>query len=400
VGFFVIARKPTFLWINRHMDNQNITLAIKGISRQFGFVDAGIIRPQKSNHIGTFLSWISDGHAAGMTYLKLEKGVAARENPLLLFPECQSIIVLLARYPAPDSSNAWIASAGHGRIAAYAGGEDYHAILIEKLGGLADKLAELNQCKVLSRAFTDSGPLLEREMAFNAGLGWIGRNTCLISPEHGSYTFLAELLTDLPLEPQSTLIGDHCGNCHRCVDACPTHCILPDRTIAAERCLSYLTIENRGEIPRDWRHLLEDRVFGCDICQEVCPWNRKVENSCVDERFLATDRIKKLDLINELRIKEAEFSAIYFNSPIKRAKRRGYLRNIALAIGNCPFPEARDVLLTVIREEGEPLIRAAAVWAVASMIDERVRGELIARLEVEREASVRKELLHVLDTGV
>jgi epoxyqueuosine reductase len=381
------------------MKAPNLSLTIKDIAQKHGFVDAGIANPQRSDHLGIFLKWISEGHAADMAYLKRAGAIAARENPWLLLPDCRSILVFMARYPAPIDPEDQVIPVRHGKVAAYALGEDYHTVLIKKLEGFATELAVLSQRPVSFRAFTDSGPLLERELACNAGLGWIGRNSCLISPKHGSYTFLAELLTDLPLESQEPTIDDHCGNCHRCVDACPTHCILPNRTIAAERCLSYLTIENRGEIPQELRLSLGDRIFGCDICQKICPWNRKVDNSDVDEKFLATDHIKKLDLAKELQLSETDFKGIYRSSPLLRAKRNGYLRNVALAIGNHPFHEARDILLRVIHKEEESLIRAAAVWAIGQMIDEQVRGELVGRLEVEKDVAVRRELNQVLSAS-
>ena len=375
------------------------SLPIKDIARQFGFIDAGIARPQKPDHFENYLGWLFDGHAADMAYLARKDAIAARGNPCLLLPECRSILVVAARYPVPLDSADELTPPHQGRVAAYAGGEDYHFVLLEKLERLATELAVLSHSPVSYRAFTDSGPLLERELAFNAGLGWIGRNSCLISPVYGSYTFLAELLTDLPLESQEQTMEDHCGNCHRCVDACPTHCILPNRTIAAERCLSYLTIENQGVIPQELRSSLGNWIFGCDICQKVCPWNRKVENSGVDEKFLAADHIKKLDLVKELQLSETDFKRIYQRSPLLRAKRRGYLRNVTLAIGNHRALETRDILLNVIHKEEESLIRAAAVWAIGQMLDDKVRGELVACLEVEKDVTVQRELIQVLNMG-
>jgi epoxyqueuosine reductase len=390
---------PLFIVKIQQMATPTISLPIKDIARQFGFVDAGIARPQRPDHFKTYLGWLLDGHAADMVYLAQERAIAARENPCLLLPECRSILVVVARYPIPLETEDQLIHPYHGKVAAYAVGEDYHTILIEKLEELGTELAVLSHSPVSFRAFTDSGPLLERELAFNAGLGWIGRNSCLISPEYGSYTFLAELLTDLPLESQEPIICDHCGNCHRCVDACPTHCILPNRTIAAERCLSYLTIENRGVIPQELRSSLGDQIFGCDICQKVCPWNRKVDNSGVDGKFLATDHLKMLDLAKEMQLSETDFKRIYQSSPILRAKRSGYLRNIALAIGNHRSPDTCDILLRVIHEEEDPLIRTAAVWAIGQNIDEQVREELVACLEEEKDVSVRREIIQVLNAG-
>ncbi len=184
------------------MATPTINLPIKDIARQFGFIDAGIARPQRPDHFDIYLGWLLDRHAADMAYLTQERAIAARGNPCLLLPECRSILVVVARYPVPVDLEQQYILPHNGRVAAYAGGEDYHTVIIEKLEELATELAVLSHSPVSFRAFTDSGPLLERELAFNAGLGWIGRNSCLISPEYGSYTFLAELLTDLPLESQ------------------------------------------------------------------------------------------------------------------------------------------------------------------------------------------------------
>jgi epoxyqueuosine reductase len=396
VGFFVLTRKPTFFGGRWNMNSHEITCAIRDLSHQYGFVDAGITLPQRPANYDCFLSWLSDGHSAGMNYLSTERSLAVRENPGLLLPDCRSIIVLMARYPRQEPSGNLSDSPDTGVVAAYAGGEDYHHILVDNLEQFAARLTNLANRPVLYRAFTDSVPLLERELAFSAGLGWIGRNSCLVSLEHGSFTFLAELLTDLPLEPDLKVITDHCGNCHRCIDACPTHCILPNRTIDAGQCISYLTIENRGEIPYELRPYLGNWIFGCDICQSVCPWNRKVENSQVDGRFLPSKHVRTLELGHELTLTEAEYQRLYKKSPILRAGRSGYLRNVALAIGNRHDSRSLSRLLGVIREEEDPLIRAAAVWAAGQMLNEQVKQELKALHSLETNMTVRGEFTRIL----
>jgi epoxyqueuosine reductase len=370
---------------------------IKTISHRYGFVDAGITLPQRPDHFSTYLSWISDGHAKGMNYLVSEKALVAREDPRALMPECRSIIVLLARYPVPYRLGSLRASPGLQGVAAYACGDDYHTVLIEKIKRMATELEmEINH-SILFRAFTDSGPLLERELAARAGLGWIGRNSCLISPEYGSYTFLAELLTDLSLTPSVPAGVDRCGNCHRCMEVCPTKAILPNRTIAAERCLSYLTIENRGEIPITLRSSLGDCIFGCDLCQLVCPWNNKKDNSRVDSCFLASERIKLLDPQQVCNLSDEDFKKIYHNSPVLRAKRRGFLRNIVLFIGNHPSSGTVDLLLNIIHTEKDPLIRAAAIWAVGQTPGEAVKRELLGVQRVETDPTIRREISRILE---
>jgi epoxyqueuosine reductase len=373
-----------------------IEIKIKTISRRYGFVDAGIVLPKRPAHLSTFLSWVSDGHAAGMNYLVTERALAARKAPRSLLPECRSIIVLMARYPAPDQTRTLSLSPGLQGVAGYACGDDYHIILIEKMMKMVNELERVVNHPIIYRTFTDSGPLLERELAAYAGLGWIGKNSCLISPEHGSYTFLAELMTDLSLEPSVPVNADRCGSCHRCIEACPTKAILPNRTIAAERCLSYLTIENRGEIPIDMRSSLGNCIFGCDLCQLVCPWNSKVDNSTVESCFLASEHIKSLDLQRECNLSEEDFKQTYRNSPISHAKRRGFLRNIVLFIGNHPSDGSADLLLNIIHREQDPLIRTAAIWAAGQISNETIKRDFRMILLDEDDITIRSEIVRIL----
>jgi epoxyqueuosine reductase len=212
---------------------------------------------------------------------------------------------------------------------------------------------------VKNRWYTDTGPLLERDLAQRAGIGWIGKNTCLINPSQGSYFLLSEILLDLDLEPDPPLTTDHCGTCTRCIEACPTDCILPDRTLDARRCISYLTIELKEDIPVELREKIGDWVFGCDICQAVCPWNRFAENG--DPAFGAKD--PPPSLTEELTLLPGAFNQRFKGSPVKRAKRRGYLRNVAVALGNTGDMHALPVLQNALNDE-EPLVREHARWAI------------------------------------
>ena len=201
---------------------------------------------------------------------------------------------------------------------------------------------------------------------------------------------------DLALEPDQEITPDRCGSCHRCLDACPTQCILPNRTIAAERCISYLTIEHRGQIPDELRSLMGDWVFGCDICQSVCPWNSKIDDSKVDGLFFGNDRTQNLELGPDLTLTEDEFIHLYRDSPVLRAKRSGYLRNIAIVLGNQGDPGNKCLILHAIRNEKDAVIRAAAVWAAGQMMDEQMRYQLLAILDSEPNESVRNELSRIL----
>jgi epoxyqueuosine reductase len=211
------------------------------------------------------------------------------------------------------------------------------------------------------RIYTDTGPILERDLAQRAGIGWIGKNTCLINPKHGSYFLLAEILLGIELEADAAFITDQCGTCTRCLDACPTQCILPDRTLDAQRCISYLTIEVKDEIPTELRPLIGDWVFGCDICQMVCPWNRfAVEKG--DFAFSSEEIVPLPILDRELAMDQDSFNKRYRNSPVKRAKRRGYLRNVAVALGNRGDPSDLPAL-KMAENDPETLVSSHASWA-------------------------------------
>ena len=288
-----------------------------------------------------------------MAYLESERSRTRRADPLEILPECKSILVLATPYsPAAQGQ-------GEGQIASYAWGRDYHDILPARMQELVEFIEVQVGGPVRNRWYTDSGPILERDLAQRAGLGWIGKNTCLIHPKHGSYFLLSEIFLDLDLEPDAPFVTDHCGTCRRCIEACPTDCILPDRTLDATRCISYLTIELKDEIPIEQRDRIGGWVFGCDICQRVCPWNRFAGEG--DPAFGIENPIPSLP--EELTASQQEFNQRFKGSPIKRAKRRGYLRNVAVALGNSGNPLALPVLQNALNDD-EPLIREHARWAI------------------------------------
>jgi len=297
-----------------------------------------------------------------MHYLADERARTRRADPCLILPECKSILVLAAPYADPKSAEASEKPAPTGRVAAYAWGDDYHNVFPVKLQQLVAFIEEQVGHPVPNRYYTDTGPILERDLAQRAGLGWIGKNTCLINPKHGSYFLLAEVLLGLELEPDAPFTTDHCGTCTRCIDACPTECILPNRTLDARRCISYLTIELKEDIPEELRPLLGDWVFGCDVCQMVCPWNR-FATEMVDEAFSPRNDVPRSNLIRELELTPQAFNRKFKNSPVKRAKRRGYLRNVAVAAGNLGDKGAIPALETA-KEDIEPLVREHADWAL------------------------------------
>jgi epoxyqueuosine reductase len=340
--------------------------AIKDQARRLGFSLAGVTTPKPPPHFSTFERWLDDGKHGSMGYLADERSRAHRADPRQILPECKSILVLAAPYSDPKSAEAFEEQAQGpsgpvGRVASYAWGDDYHNVFIPKLQELVSFIEEQVGQPVPNRYYTDTGPILERDLAQRAGLGWIGKNTCLINPRHGSYFLLAEILLGLELEPDSPITTDHCGTCTRCIDACPTSCILPDRTIDAQRCISYLTIELKEDIPEELRPLLGDWVFGCDICQMVCPWNRFAADT-VEQAFSPRTDLPRPNLIRELELTPEAFNRKFKNSPVKRAKRRGYLRNVAVAAGNSGKEKTLPALNNA-GEDAEPLVREHAAWA-------------------------------------
>ena len=254
--------------------NQDLKQTIKDKARQLGFSLAGVTTPAPPPHYSTFENWLAQNQHGTMNYLADERSRTRRANPLEILPECKSILVLATPYHPPSPSRRGAGGEVEVRVAAYAQGADYHDIIPARMKELVQFIEAQVGGPIKSRYYTDTGPILERDLAQRAGIGWIGKNTCLINPKQGSYFFLSEILLDLVLEPDAPFATDHCGTCTRCIQACPTDCILPDRTIDARRCISYLTIELKDDIPLELRNKLGDWAFGCDICQQVCPWNR------------------------------------------------------------------------------------------------------------------------------
>ncbi len=336
---------------------------LKSEARRLGFALAGITTPERPPHFDTYTQWVQAGRHAGMGYLATERALKRRADPREILPECESILVLGMRYPPPREAHPQAGRAPRGRVASYAWGADYHEVIPERLRALVAFLESETGRTIPNRWYTDTGPLLERDLAQRAGLGWIGKNTCLIAPGVGSHFFLAEILLGLPLQPDAPFPADRCGSCTRCIEACPTQCILPNRTLDAGRCISYLTIENKGAIPADLRPRMGDWIFGCDVCQEVCPWNRRFAAPAAEAAFAPRPGLPAPELVPELGLTPQEFNRKFKGSPVKRAKRRGYLRNVAVALGNSGAADARLALRAALNDP-EPLVREHAAWAL------------------------------------
>jgi epoxyqueuosine reductase len=333
--------------------------AIKEKSRQLGFTLAGVTSSEPPANYNIFEQWLGQGMHGTMNYLSEEKNHLRRSDPKRILPECKSILILAIPYsPLKPDDQAF-------QIASYALGDDYHDIIPQKLREIVSFIETQLGHAIPNRYYTDTGPVLERELAQRAGLGWIGKNSMLINPHAGSTFFLAEILLGIELEPDDPFPTDHCGTCTRCITACPTQCILPDRTLDARRCISYLTIENKDEIPTELRPNIQNWVFGCDICQQVCPWNRF--SSPADPAF--ETKIPLPVLSSDLLLTSVEFNQRFKRSPIKRAKRRGYLRNLAVTVGNRRDKKDAAVLKQTAEIE-EPLIKEHVDWAIRKMENE------------------------------
>ena len=332
---------------------------------------------------------VRQGYMDGMPWYTEER-VRTASDPQTLLPGARSIIVVALSYlPGDDAAERPLA----GRVARYARWSDYHRGMKARLKDLAEALPVEADRPVRSRVFVDDGPLLERAVAQRAGLGWFGKNTNILTATHGSWVFLGCLVTDLALEPDEPLLKN-CGDCVLCIDKCPTGAIVAPYVIDAPRCISYLTIECRGPIPRELRPLVGDWVFGCDLCQEVCPVNRDVKGPAGQE--LQRTGFSALDLLPLLTMTQDEFSSRFRNTPIKRAKLVGLQRNACVALGNIGDRRAVPALGLALAHH-EPLVRGHAAWALGRIGGTVARRLLQQAMEHEHDTDVREEIAAATD---
>ncbi len=339
---------------------------LKAYAQELGFDLVGVARAGPTPSADRYEAWVRAGRAATMAYLTRPDAIEKRRDIRILWPEARSVIVVAMNYytgdhPQPDGSP-------RGRVARYAWGDDYHEVMAERLQALLVFLNQEAGRPVHGRIYVDTGPVLERAWAVQAGLGWIGKNSMLIHPRLGSYLFLGVLLVDLELEPDPPFPFDRCGTCTRCIEACPTGCIRLDRTLEAERCLSYLTIERREGIPEDLRPALGDWLFGCDICQEVCPWNQRFARPTAEPAFQPREGIARMLLEEVLGMDEDAFRARFRRSAIRRAKWQGLVRNALVVAGNLRA-KALGPLVARWAAGDDPMLRAHAAWAMRQMAD-------------------------------
>lgn len=336
-------------------------------ARQIGFDSCRVAVCTEPAHAVEFREWLRAGAQGEMGYM--QRGEEKRCDPQKVLPGARFIIVLALNYFQGDEPRQSSGRGGTtGRIGRYAWGDDYHEVIATKLKKIDDFLRGFGGQQ---KCYVDTGPILERDHAAQAGLGWHGKNTMLIHERFGTWFFIAEILTTLDLPPDKP-VADRCGTCERCITACPTGAITAPHRLDARRCISYLTIELKGSIPIALRPLLGNRIFGCDDCLDVCPWNRFAQASH-KTAFSARLATAGMSLREYLHLTDAEFRAIFKNSPIKRIKRRGFLRNVCVALGN--VGDVSDLpALECAATDPEPLIAEHAAWAI-DQIQARHCGE-------------------------
>jgi epoxyqueuosine reductase len=336
---------------------------LKQEARLLGFELVGIAPATEADGFDRLRDWLNHGFAGTMEYM--HRHGDARRHPSSILPEVRTVIMAgmsyrpgepagLSRRDKPDGSP-------RGRISCYAHGSDYHDVLRDRLRRLLEWLRQ-ERPDCLGRGVVDTAPLLERDFARRAGLGWFGKNTMLLNKRLGSYFFIGALLTNLELACDAPHTASHCGTCTACLDACPTHAFVAPGVLDARRCISYLTIEHRGDVAEELRPGLGDWLFGCDVCQEVCPWNRKAPPGA-EPALRERPELVNLDLIEILGLSEEAFRRRFRGTALLRTKRSGLLRNAALVLGNSANTSALPALRHAL-EDTEPAVREAARWAI------------------------------------
>ena len=372
----------------------NIERKVKSLALSLGFDRVGITDAARfTRDEEAAIQRVRDGLMDGLPWYTEER-VHRMNRPGLLLEDARSVISMAANYntgappdESPDSGTP------RGRVARYAWGRDYHNVIKGRLRRFARELPDAVGQPVRTRYFVDDGPMNDRAAAERSGVGWFGKNTNILTPTHGSWVFLAQVITDLELKPDPPL-KKTCGECIRCIPACPTDAIIAPYVIDNRKCISFLTIELRGPIPRELRPMMGDWVFGCDICQEVCPVNRKAVLSGEPD-FNKRHDFDAPDLIPLLELDDDDFRKRFEGSPIRRAKREGLQRNVCVALGNIGDPVSVPALATAL-SEGVTLVRSHAAWALGQIGGNEARTALARALDTEEDEGVREEIASAL----
>ena len=365
-----------------------LTQQIHQRANELGFELVGITPAVQSETIARYRQWIENGYAGKMDYLK--RHLPLKTDVRQLLTEAKSVVSLAMNYYTLDPPKALADDPARGQISRYAWGDDYHDVIRHRLSELVAFIKQAAETELKTRICVDTAPIIEREYAQKAGVGWIGKNTNLIHWRSGSWYFLAEVLINIDLASEAPPLRGSCGTCTRCIEACPTDAIIEPNLLDSRLCISYLTIELKESIPKVLRPKIGNLIFGCDICQEVCPWNSKAVPTDVPA-FQPRDGNLTPKLLSLISMTQQEFSRRFKGSPIKRAKRRGFLRNVLVAIGNWGEPRAVPALKDALADD-EPLVRSHAAWALGKIGGNTAKQILQTRLTVETEQEVITEI--------
>jgi len=364
----------------------DLKAALAGEARALGFDCLGITGPERIADAGQFLhAFLELGAHGDMDWLAVRP--ERRADPRQLWPDVRSIIMLGVNYGPDENPLAVLAQRTRGAISVYAKGDDYHDLIKKRLKALARWLIATSGGEV--KVFVDTAAVMEKPLAQTAGLGWQGKHTNLVSREFGSWLFLGAVFTSLDL-PRDAVDADHCGSCQACLDICPTSAFPAPYKLDARRCISYLTIENKGPIPHEFRQAIGNRIYGCDDCLAVCPWN-KFAQAGREVKLAARDELRAPDLAALAALDDAAFRKLFSKSPVKRIGRDRFLRNVLIAIGNSGN-KALAVQAERLLQDQSPLVRGAAVWALSRLIDSEDFSIRAARaLDKETDEAVRGE---------
>lgn len=383
------------------MGRITLTDRIQERARQLGFDLLGIAPALPPPGLETYSAWLERGYHGEMGFLARPDRVARCANPDLILPGVRSVVCVAASYYSINDEGppAEHVDPAYGIIARYARLPDYHTVLLSNLRELARFIEGETGRQAHWHPYVDTGPVLERAYAAQAGLGFIGKNTCLIHPRWGSWLFLGELFTDMGFEPTPQPFRASCGRCQRCLDACPTGALVAPHWLDARRCISYLTIEHKGTIPLELRPRLQNRIFGCDICQEVCPWQRFARPASFPAVFTARGMRPlppALSLLELIALDEASFRKRFAGTPLRRTGRARLLRNVTVALGNWGNEQALPGLISALQDT-EPLIRGHAAWALGRLRLKAARAALDAARKREHDPNIITEIEMALE---
>jgi epoxyqueuosine reductase len=369
-------------------EDVSLTGRIRAEARRLGFFKMGAVAAGQLPWRERFEDWLAQGMQGTMTYL--ERQAPKRKDPSLVLGEVRSVLILAMNYYS-DTANG--EDPLKGRISRYAWGDDYHSVLADRLQALMNFIVHEDR-GARGLFYADTGPVMEKVWGAHSALGWMGKHTNLITREQGSWFFIGVVLLNRELDYDAAA-HDRCGTCRRCLQSCPTGAIVAPYKVDARLCISYLTIELRGAIPRELRPAIGNRIFGCDDCQEVCPWNRFAFSS-TEQAFRPRTASHMPELTSLVTITEAEFNARFHGSPVRRARRDGFVRNVAIALGNSRAAEAVPALMMAAHDRS-PIVRDHAAWALGRIPGPDSEAALLRLQEAEADPSVLAEIKIALD---